>query len=507
MSNPLISPPVGAEVSLLEKGIRAARRGQRRHAHQLLTSAVGADPANEEAWLWLARVEEDAATRTGHLRQVIELNPNNQWAHEQLAALQSGQPEQTPPPLPSTATPQEQVQLRLFACPNCGAALSIHSPETQTLVCRHCQRILELNAEQAQIIGNASGRAKPSQPIHLGDRAALEGKEYEVIGWLRYEGRDDEDTWRWDEWLLLSTQGELRWLSHDPEQGFLLQTKTNFTAPFDFANATAVPTPEGNARVTEREQAKLIALAGELTWRATLGDTIRYLEATARQNHYSVELIAQQEIELFRGVALTPRQLWTAFNNTAMLAQLDTVARWRPAYRGLAILALLLTLACGIGALLFANGQTIFAETVQLTQGSSQRLGPIPFSGGSRANQVELAAVTALPANSAAEVDVTLIDRTEAEFPLFAYEFWHETGSDDEGPWAESSLVGTHLFRFTEANGPYFLEVMLDETTVPALAVRVTVQEGVWLMRYWGVGLLLFLGCTVLFFILSNRKE
>ena len=88
----------------LEKGIRAARRGRKEPAQRLLGQVVQAEPNNEEAWLWLARVIDQPADRAACLQRVIEINPNNSWAAEQLAELQSQPVEANAAPTPSMST-------------------------------------------------------------------------------------------------------------------------------------------------------------------------------------------------------------------------------------------------------------------------------------------------------------------------------------------------------------------------------------------------------------------
>ncbi len=545
---------------LLQKGIRAARRGHQEPARRLLGQVLQADPNREEAWVWLARVVDNPTQRAECLKQALRLNPGNAWAAGELAALHAptplGDPSKVPPPGglgepgevgpaqvpppgrlggpsevgpaqvppsgglggpsevgpaqvpppgglggPSEVGPAQVppsgglggpagLSLEALACPQCSGALDLKSgAEAKTLVCGFCGSVLDLTGEQAAIVGQANRRLKPEQPISLGMEGTFDGERHQVIGWVRYEGWDDEDRWRWDEWLLASAGGQFRWLSYDPEEGFILQHKVQPAGPFDPQTATTIPTPTGSARVAERAPAKLLALEGELTWRAAVGDRITYIEARQGPLRYSVE-VTDQELELLEGRGLSEAEVWTAFGRQDLLQQAAGREQWKTGYKILALACALLAFLGCLGAVFTtATGQAIFDGQVQLAQGEAgaQSVGPVVITQPGRVHQISLQAGT-LPTNSWAEVEVSISGdtdsgETEAEVFLFAEEFWDEVGSDSDGPWHESDLGGSYLFR-PDAAGEYYLELAMDETTVPSLPVTVTVTQGVWLSRY-----------------------
>jgi hypothetical protein len=299
----------------LQKGIRAARRGRKEPAQQLLNQVVQADPNNEEAWLWLSRVVDDPLQRAECLQRVLAINPDNQWAAEQLAELQAGAaPEAAAPAAPAPPVPSSsEIKMEVLNCPNCGGSVELHGgADIQTVVCSFCSSVLDLTPEQAGIIGQTDPKIKPAQPIELGMEGTFDGKLHQVIGWLRYEGWDDEDRWQWDEWLLAGADGGFLWLSYDSEEGWYLYKKIVPRAPFDPHTATEIKVPAGVARVTERAPARIVALAGELTWQAKVGEELKYLDAKRGRAVYSVEY-TREEIELLEGHHLTELQVWKAF--------------------------------------------------------------------------------------------------------------------------------------------------------------------------------------------------
>lgn len=81
-----------AEASrLYQRGVAAARGGQRRIAAGLLTRSVQLDPQNEGAWLWLSGVLDDPHQIAFCLHTVLKLNPVNERARQGLIWLEERQ--------------------------------------------------------------------------------------------------------------------------------------------------------------------------------------------------------------------------------------------------------------------------------------------------------------------------------------------------------------------------------------------------------------------------------
>jgi tetratricopeptide (TPR) repeat protein len=73
---------------LFERGVAAARGGQRRIAASLLSRAVQFDPRHEQAWLWLSGVIDDPNEIAFCLRSVLNINPGNDRARQGLVWLE-----------------------------------------------------------------------------------------------------------------------------------------------------------------------------------------------------------------------------------------------------------------------------------------------------------------------------------------------------------------------------------------------------------------------------------
>jgi tetratricopeptide (TPR) repeat protein len=73
---------------LFQRGVAAARSGQKRVAAGLLQRAVQLNPQHEMAWLWLSGVLDDPDEALFCLRSVLALNPANERARAGLAWLE-----------------------------------------------------------------------------------------------------------------------------------------------------------------------------------------------------------------------------------------------------------------------------------------------------------------------------------------------------------------------------------------------------------------------------------
>ncbi|KXK00736.1 MAG: response regulator [Acidobacteria bacterium OLB17] len=66
--------------SLVAEGVAAAQAGDRARARILLTEATDKDPANSDAWMWLASISEYPEELLVFLNKVLECDPSNQRA-------------------------------------------------------------------------------------------------------------------------------------------------------------------------------------------------------------------------------------------------------------------------------------------------------------------------------------------------------------------------------------------------------------------------------------------
>lgn len=107
---------------LYERGLAAARGGQRRVAAGLLTKAVQLDPRHEQAWLWLSGVLDEPHDIAFCLHSALKLNPANAQARKGLEWIAQRNALAKAPPA--------QSKIRQVQVPAEGAAPAFDEPAT-----------------------------------------------------------------------------------------------------------------------------------------------------------------------------------------------------------------------------------------------------------------------------------------------------------------------------------------------------------------------------------------
>jgi hypothetical protein len=483
-----------SDLDLLQQGIRAVRRGHLEPARHLLDRVLAERPDDEVALSWRARAAEEPGEQAGFLRRALAVNLDNRWAAQTLQAVESGEPVTPAGPI---ARPGERSRpsLEQLQCPSCGGTVEIHPDRgPKAVVCQYCGSVLDLTADQLDILGQTDPKERPSVPIEPGMAATFGGVEHLVIGWVRYRGWDSEDQWEWDEWQLVDAHGTPHYLSHD-ETGFSLQTRVEPLKPFYPASSRSIAVPDGVAYVKERGPAKIIALRGELTWRPRLGQMLKVLDATGPGGTvYSAEY-GGDEIELVGGPRLSDEAVWRAFGR-ADLARKAKQEVAREGERGrLAVVCLVATIVFLIGAWFTAfTGTNLLDGYLELEQPAGAPtlaevnadgrtlVGTFDVSKPGRAHKVKLR--TNPPGIGGwAEVEVWVTEPSGTRHPVGVASFWEEEGYEDGERWHEHDVKESFLFRPAEA-GPHRLEVA-SEATVTPLPLSVDVLGGVWLARYF----------------------
>ena len=95
-SFPAADPITAAD--LLREGIQTADGGNRGKARFLVRQAVGYDPSNVSAWMWLAELVDSTEERIDCLRQVLARNPRIEQVLRRSSFLVDGAPAGTRDP-------------------------------------------------------------------------------------------------------------------------------------------------------------------------------------------------------------------------------------------------------------------------------------------------------------------------------------------------------------------------------------------------------------------------
>lgn len=361
-------------------------------------------------------------------------------------------------------------------CPNCRAPLSQQNATSQAVVCPQCSSYVALGGEAAEVIGK--GRKIPPSPIPLalGDKGTVAGVEYVVLGRVMYRGRDDEETFSWNEWLLGASDGRMLWLSLD-ENGFALFQKLRFRSQFDARMSTALDLGEGKkAFIHERYPAQVVAAEGELTWRAMPGENVFMAEGAANGLKYSIQQ-TPQELEVHEGRPVTAKALAIAFNKPQWAKQLESAGNAANTYITVAALCIAAAIAAVFFAVIAANSGTEDpSRTVELSSSSLTDTFTINFDSA-RPVIVGLELVGgSLPENTFIDLDVGIVAPDGEEYDLFEQEIWHETGYDEDGAWRESQYSVSEMFVPT-TTGEHTMMISYDGSVMRNLTLKVTVRR------------------------------
>ncbi len=72
---------------LMRLGIETARAGHKTNARVIFRQVLDEDPDNERALLWMAAVADESMDRLRYLNAVLNVNPNNETALEQIEKM------------------------------------------------------------------------------------------------------------------------------------------------------------------------------------------------------------------------------------------------------------------------------------------------------------------------------------------------------------------------------------------------------------------------------------
>ncbi len=361
-------------------------------------------------------------------------------------------------------------------CPACGGLARIPVDKGKQMACARCGTVVP-----PLPFARYSDGTRSQTPLQPGSKALIGGKEFWAVGLVRYIERDDDSTSRWEEWVLVASDGDERWLEYDEGKWTLYEL-------IDTPSQAEVKSGRFGSFVSESGTCKVESVAGEIPYPVSPGETVRYEERSAAGNgfFYSMETDPNSgSVEWFRGRRLDDRAVFTMFDMRHLLAaqdRRDTALRDR---RSFGLLLLVLSLASflfwGVGS---GGGRVVAQDTVMASQVGEEglRLGPYHLSSAGRVHR--LAVSTSLSSTSMWVQAVVEHPESGALFDAEG-EFWDESGSDDEGPWHEYSLDARKEFRLERA-GDLYVRVFADPEAAAANApISFKLEENVMFPTYF----------------------
>ncbi len=122
-------------------------------------------------------------------------------------------------------------KIRQFKCPNCGGELQLQNARTKYVACPYCGTTADASTDAYKILTKAENPNKfpPRSFLKLGMTGEIYGKAYKIIGrtcwrsrYKEYWSEDGEtgysdETWTFDEWLLINEDGGYKTIIEDSE--------------------------------------------------------------------------------------------------------------------------------------------------------------------------------------------------------------------------------------------------------------------------------------------------
>lgn len=206
-----------------------------------------------------------------------------------------------------------KVKAKTLTCPNCSAPVPVRNVmKAKTVVCRSCDSQIDMSTPNLEVMGKLRKQYDSQHGIIPGMRGKLpDGRDCEVVGRLRFEDGDIEETWYWDEWLVLAANGAYLWLA-ESDGRFSLLTRFDPDEPptLDELRDQWFAMDGNRYRVQERGNPKVVAIQGELTFKATVGDRTHFVDARGNGRTVSVEW-SDEEIEFFESQRISRREALT----------------------------------------------------------------------------------------------------------------------------------------------------------------------------------------------------
>ncbi|MGE5182146.1 MAG: DUF4178 domain-containing protein, partial [Acidobacteriota bacterium] len=217
---------------------------------------------------------------------------------------------------------EPQIRAKRLACPSCNAPVDVRLPgESLRVVCGHCNTILGVETDVAQVIAAQKSRATPDLP--LGSKGTLAEGELTVIGFVVRSAFADGDWWPFHEYLLHSGKLGFRWLVESDGNWSYVQPVEAGAVTTDASSATY----DGvKFKSFQRTQLRVDQVVGEFYWRVAAGETVEGDDFIAPPAMLSREATGSEE-NWSLGTFMSRGEVQHAFGNADLpLPQPATVA-------------------------------------------------------------------------------------------------------------------------------------------------------------------------------------
>jgi hypothetical protein len=395
-----------------------------------------------------------------------------------------------------TATPRpESAQLD---CPECHTAITYYDVEgSEYYACPNCHAYFKYSGEETpKVFGNYKAVQHEAPLIPLGTLGIINGAAYRVVGFTeRCEYRAEQ--YRWTEYQLFQPETK-QYIQLSQYRGHWMITQPQ-TEPIEHTklHGRFVHRPEGDYRLYNRYQARVLWAVGEFDWDIEGDDRLKLAEYILPPHMLVQERSPDNKVNWYRAVHIEPGTVAEAFGLPAssMPAQ-DGVGAVQPdpVKASWPALSLLTTLAFGVllllqiwqhvrhpdSVVLSADLQVNADTTAKSAPGTGRVIVSPAFTLDHQAAlQVDL---TTTLNNQWLELPVSLVNEQTGQGFEFTKNIEFYNGVEDGESWSEGSREADAVLSRVPA-GRYHLNFypMTDAgTTGPGIVVRVMADPPLW---------------------------
>ncbi|MGD8861219.1 MAG: DUF4178 domain-containing protein [Myxococcales bacterium] len=201
--------------------------------------------------------------------------------------------------------PEEKVAAERLRCPNCGAPVDIHVPETtERAACGSCQSLLDYESGALHYVRTLQQR-RLEPLIPLGSEGVLKGEKLIVIGHMERGVQSEGVLYTWNEYLLHGERG-YRFLTEDGGHFVLMRP----ASAGDVREGMGSATYRGKKfRAFTSGETRVRSVVGEFYWQVEVGDRAHTADFVAPPRILSVER-SDQEVIWSEGEYVSGAEVW-----------------------------------------------------------------------------------------------------------------------------------------------------------------------------------------------------
>lgn len=184
---------------------------------------------------------------------------------------------------------------RQFACPNCGASLTVQLAQSKSMACASCHSLIDLGDGIGGELRHAA-QDEPVQPlIPLGATGQLQGAKWQVVGYQHRMGfapNDPDEHFGWDEYLLYNAKRGFSFLVDSTEGWSLVRPATG--TPVVTENLQSASYLGTRYTLKESYSAETNYVLGEFYWQVSRGQKTQNRDYQSGKNLLSLEQMPQE---------------------------------------------------------------------------------------------------------------------------------------------------------------------------------------------------------------------